>query len=281
LPQTPLVDSQFTQAEIFRLYREYFDHAEKKRRWSLKDDIPWHQCTRTLNPAVAEVVQTFCSVELYLPDYLAKLLPQVRAARGRAWFLCNWGYEESKHALALADWLVRSGQRTDEQMGDLDTELFQKEWHLPYDNALGMVCYTVFQELATWLHYKNLRKVLADNGGDPALDKVLLLLSVDERAHYDFFMRLVRIYLEVDRPMVLEQLRRVVNTFQMPAVWMFADSRQRVEAVRSMRIFDEELFLYKVVEPALAALGVHRSEIRQKKPRESVSVGARTASAVS
>jgi acyl-[acyl-carrier-protein] desaturase len=265
LSQATSLHSPAVQAQVFRLYREYFDHAERKRRWSLKDDIPWGQCNRALAPEIAEVVQTFCSVELYLPDYLSKLLPQVRTARGRAWFLANWGYEESKHALALGDWLLQSGQRSDEQMADLDTELFQHEWHLPHDSALGMICYTVFQELATWLHYKNLRRVLAEHGGDPALDRVLLLLSVDERAHYDFFMRLVRLYLEEDRPTTLDELRRVVNTFQMPAVFMFADSRQRVEAVRSLRIFDEEIFLYQVVEPALAALGVHRSELRQPR----------------
>jgi acyl-[acyl-carrier-protein] desaturase len=275
LAQTPQLDSPFIQAEVFRLYREYFNHAERKRRWSLEDGIPWDQCNRALDPAVAEVVQTFCSVELFLPDYLSKLLPQVRASRGRAWFLANWGYEESKHALALGDWLLRSGQRSDEQMADMESELFENEYMLPHDSALGMLCYTVFQELATWLHYKNLRGVLARSGGDPALDRVLLLLSIDERAHYDFFMRLTRLYLEIDRPATLDQLRRVVNTFQMPAVFMFADSRQRVEAVRSLRIFDEEIFLYQVVEPALAALGVQRSELRQRKsPRELVPVEA-------
>ena len=56
-----------------RLYRDYFDKAEKKRRWSLKDDIPWHECNRSLDPAIADVVQTFCAVELYLPDYVGKL----------------------------------------------------------------------------------------------------------------------------------------------------------------------------------------------------------------
>jgi acyl-[acyl-carrier-protein] desaturase len=270
---SPQLEGPIIQAELYRLYRDYFDHAEKKRRWSLKDDIPWDQCNRSLVPAIADVVQTFCSVELFLPDYLSKLLPQVRAVRGRAWFLANWGYEESKHSLALGDWLLRSGQRSDEEMADLEHELFGLEWDLPYDSALGMVCYTVFQELATWLHYKNLRSVLARQGGDPALDRVLQLLSVDERAHYDFFKRVIQIYLVYDRPATLEQLRRVVNTFRMPAVHMFADSQQRQEAVKEFGIFDEKMFLYEIVEPILDALGVHRSELRRKSPRQTVAPG--------
>jgi hypothetical protein len=35
-------------------------------------------------------------------------MPQVRGSRGRAWFHANWGYEESKHSMALGDWLLRS-----------------------------------------------------------------------------------------------------------------------------------------------------------------------------
>ena len=65
-----------------------------------------------MNPALADVVETFCAVELYLPDYLSKLIPQVRVNRGRAWMLANWGYEECKHSMVLEDWLLRSHQRT-------------------------------------------------------------------------------------------------------------------------------------------------------------------------
>src|SRR5688500_2805562 len=82
VPTSVQLENPAVLAELYRLYRDYFDLAEKRRRWSLKDDIPWDQCNRSLDPAVADVVQTFCSVELYLPDYLAKLLPQVRATRG-------------------------------------------------------------------------------------------------------------------------------------------------------------------------------------------------------
>ena len=261
-------------ARIYRLYRDYFDRAEKKRRWSVKEGIPWPQCNPSLDPAVADIVQTFCMVELYLPDYVGKLMPQVRANRGRAWMIANWGYEESKHSMALGDWLLHSGHRTEEQMADMDAAVFRHEWELPHDNARAMVCYTTFQELATWLHYRNLRQVVA--GRDPALDEVLRVISIDERAHYDFFKRLVQIYLEYDRPGTLEQLRRVVNTFKMPAVHMFVDGARRAAAVKALRIFDEDVFIYEVYEPVLAALGVQKSELRRRgSPRELVTTGVK------
>src|SRR6266852_1509209 len=141
---------------FYRLYREFFDLAEKKRRWSLTDDIPWDRVNQTMDPCVADVVESFCAVELYLPDYIAKALPMIRRNRGWAWFHANWGYEESKHSMALGDWLLRSGFRTEEQMADLEDRVFQHEWNLPVDSPSGMLVYAMVQELATFLHYRNL-----------------------------------------------------------------------------------------------------------------------------
>ena len=108
------------RVRFYRMYREFFDRAERKRRWSVAADIPWDQVNRNLPPEVADVVESFCAVELFLPDYIAKALPMIRANRGWSWFHANWGYEESKHSLALGDWLLRSGHRSEEQMADLE-----------------------------------------------------------------------------------------------------------------------------------------------------------------
>jgi acyl-[acyl-carrier-protein] desaturase len=255
-------------AAIYRLFRDYFDRAEKKRRWVITEDIPWDQCNPSLNPAVADVVETFCAVELYLPDYLGKLIPQVRENRGRAWMLANWGYEECKHSLALEDWLLRSGMRSEEQVADLHEEVFSHEWDLPYDNGRAMLCYTMFQELATRIHYVRLRDVVRREGGCPALERTLTLVATDEAAHADFFRKLVGIYLAYDRPGTLEQIRRVANSFRMPAVHMLADSRKRMNDVKELQIFDEPMFLSDVLGPVLQKLGVSRKELRQKNYRE-------------
>ena len=60
------------------------------------------------------------------------------------------------------------------------------------------------------------------------------MICVDERAHYDFFRRLIKLHLEEDRPGTLEQLRRVLNDFDMPAVHLLADGRRRVAAIKAM-----------------------------------------------
>jgi acyl-[acyl-carrier-protein] desaturase len=157
-------DSPPVREGLYRLYRAFFDRAERKRRWSLADDIPWGQVNRRMDSAVADVVESFCAVELYLPDYVAKALPMIRANRGWAFFHTNWGYEESKHSLALSDWLLRSGLRTEEQMADLEGQVGAHEWQLPHDSPHGMLVYAMVQELATWVHYRNLRLRVESQG---------------------------------------------------------------------------------------------------------------------
>jgi len=259
-------DTVEMESALWRLYRDFFDMAERKRRWSIRDDIPWGDCNPSLKPEVADVVESFCAVELYLPDYTSKILPVVRQSKGRAWFYANWGYEESKHSLAMGDWLLRSGHRTDEQMADLEGKIFAGAWNLPHDSALGMLVYAMVQELATALNYRNLRRRVHDRGGDPALSKLLMYVSVDEQAHYGFFRDCVRLFLKHDPDAVLEQLRRVMNNFAMPAIYDMADSRRRVAGIKALDIFSEDIYYREVYLPVLAALGVDRREMRNRLP---------------
>jgi acyl-[acyl-carrier-protein] desaturase len=182
--------------------------------------------------------------------------------------LANWGYEECKHSMVLEDWLLKARMRSDEQVADMHQEVFAHEWDLPYDNARAMIIYTTFQEVATRIHYTRLAQIVRREGGCPALERALQLVATDEAAHGDFFRRLVSIYLDYDRPGTLEQLRRVVNTFRMPSAHMLSDGMQRINEVKSFDIFTDEIFFFQVYEPVMTRLGVHRSEMRRKQPRE-------------
>lgn len=266
-------DSTGLEEAYYRLFREFFDKAEKKRRWSLRDDIPWDKVNPKLNPAIADVLETFCTVELYLPDYIEKAWPLLRNSRGRMWFHANWGYEEAKHSMAMGDWLVASGHRTEDQLREVETQVSQYVWNLPHDSPVGMVLYGMTQELATFLHYRNLRQCVENDAvGDPALSKLLSLISVDERAHHSFYLQVAKLYMEMDRSGTIEALRRVIHTFKMPAVDMLADSRRRVLAIKELKIFDEDMFFTDVVKQLLFELDIEWPEFRQRKPnRRSIS----------
>jgi acyl-[acyl-carrier protein] desaturase len=260
---------------LWRLFREFFDKAERKRRWRVADDIPWNECNPNLSPAIADVVESFCAIELYLPDYLGKILPVVRKpSKARVWFYANWGYEESKHSLALSDWLLKSKHRTEEYMADLDKRVFENEWNLPQDSHLGMLAYAMVQEQVTFLNYRNLRQRARDLGGDPALEKLLGYVSVDEAAHHVFFREAFELFLKHDRNSALNALRQVMDEFQMPAIHdLLDDNVRRLAQVRELEIFNEDIFYKEVLFKLLEDLNISKREFRpSKQPRKSAMV---------
>ena len=254
------------ERRMWQMFREFFDLAERRRRWKVADDIPWDQCNPALKPVIADVVETFCAVELYLPDYSAKILPKVRHSKSRTWFYANWGYEEAKHSLALGDWLLKSGHRSEEYMADLEGKVFAREWNLPQDDHLGMLVYAMVQEEATFVNYRNLRDRVKALGGDPALEKILQLMAVDEKAHHSFFRDCLKIYMELDRGAVIDQMRRVMNEFRMPAIHDLLDeSPRRVAGVRGLELFDGDVYYREVYRPILQELGISRQEMRSPR----------------
>ncbi len=264
-PPDPITCPELEGA-LWRLYRDFFDQAERRRRWNIREDIPWDQVNPKLNPAVADVIESFTAVELYLPDYTSRILPVVRQSKGRVWFYANWGYEESKHSLALTDWLLRSRQRSEEQIADLEKKVFTREWNLPHDSALGMLCYAMVQEQATWLNYRNLRNRTLELGGDPALEQLLMYLAIDEKAHHVFFRDAFALFLKYDREGTLAQMRRVMNDFAMPAIHDLLDeSQKRVARVRELELFSEEIYYREVYLPILQTLDVDRQEMRNRR----------------
>jgi acyl-[acyl-carrier-protein] desaturase len=255
------------EAARWRLYRDFFDQAERRRRWSIEKDIPWAEVNKDLDPAIADVVESFCAVELYLPDYLGHACSLYRYSRGQTWFHANWGYEESKHSLALGDWLLKAGMRREEQLADLEQLALGRHWPLPHDSPVAMIAYAMVQERATALNYRNLRRRVRELGGDPALERLLMFIAVDEQAHHSFFLETVQLFLKQDAAGTLEQLRRVMNDFAMPALDLLADGRQRAARIRELEIFNEDLYYREVYLPILEALGVERSEMRNRRTR--------------
>jgi acyl-[acyl-carrier-protein] desaturase len=254
------------ERQFYDLYLEYFHKAEANRRWNLREDIPWNQVGHDADPAVVQVMQSFMAVELFLPDYTSKLLHLVRASRGRAWFQANWGYEESKHSLAIETWLTESGSRTDHQIREFEEEILSREWSPDYDTPLEMMIYTTLQEFATSLNYRGLRR-LAQDANDPALDKVLVLLSRDETGHFEFFKNGTLLFMQQNRDLVLEKLNHVIRSFRMPAQDLIPDWDAQDQLIRRLGIFDDRIYMRDVVRPVLKALGVRPDELREARRR--------------
>lgn len=245
-----------------RLYREYlqfFEKAEAERRWSVFSDIPWEKVNRGASEELALCAETFCSVEMYLPDYVAGGINVVRDYFGQAWFQANWAYEESKHSLALTHYLVKSGKRSEEQMFDLQNRIFARKWALPFHTARQMTFYGCVQEMATFVIYvKHRERAAAEN--DEALRTIYDLVARDEIAHCRFYQSVIKVLLDEDRAGTLADMAHVFANFEMPGVGIVPDYDARILKMREAGI-DRSVFIQKVYMPILKHLGVSRHEM--------------------
>lgn len=249
-------------------YLRYFHTAETTRRWNVNDDIPWADVQQDAPANVRAVAQAYFAVESYVPDYTSKMLQLIRKSRGRHLFQASWGYEESKHGLAIGMWLVRSGTMTEDELIAFEDALYAAEWSLPYEDPLHVLCYTVLQEYATRLNYTRLRAYADKVGyGDPSFDRVFALLARDEAAHFGFFKSGLEVYLELYRDDALAALARVISEFAMPARAEIPGWSEREQLIVDLDIFNARVFVRDVVGPCLKSLHIDRKEMREASRR--------------
>jgi acyl-[acyl-carrier-protein] desaturase len=271
----PKLSVQAQMEEFF--YRElvkYLKLAEEKRRWNVFKDIHWDAANPESSETLAQCVETFCAVEMYLPDFTSKMLNMIRRSRGRAWFHVNWGYEESKHSLALEAWLLASGHRTEDQRQEVEKELSEAEWELPFDHPRQMTCYTMIQELATFWNYRNLEK-MAVQQKDRALTGALRLISVDERVHYNFYRNVVKEWMKHDDRGTVEDLKYVFDNFTMPGRTQIPRYDEAARVLAKTGIYGPREYVKLVKNPILEDLGLDRDfNIMEQREAESKAASA-------
>jgi acyl-[acyl-carrier-protein] desaturase len=247
------------EEKLYKEYLTFFEKAERERRWNVFEDVPWNRINKDASEHLALCAETFASVEMYLPDYVAGGINIVRSYFGQAWFQANWAYEESKHALTLNEYLVRSGKRTQEQVFDHQNQIFAKEWKLPFDTARQMTFYGCVQEMATFVIYvKHRERAAAEN--DECLRTIYDFIARDEIAHCRFYQSVIKILLDEDREGTLSDMAHVFANFQMPGVGIVPEYDERILKMREAGI-DRSVFIQKVYLPILKYLGVTRHDM--------------------
>jgi acyl-[acyl-carrier-protein] desaturase len=198
-----------TEDRLYKLFRDFFQQAELERRWNLWNDFAWDTVPTNPSPALVQAVTRAYHDELFLPDYSARALYHLRSSRGRAWFVTRWTYEEGKHLLVLAEWLMRCGAYTnDELRAQSDDLLLRFTWEPPYDDAPAVLADFLLWELKERERYRALR-TLALAEGDAVLAAVLVEILKDEDAHRDFLHQSLAIIAETYPEQVADAARRI------------------------------------------------------------------------
>lgn len=244
----------------YRIYLDFLETAENKRRWNIFNDVPWEKLDASkATDEVGDRVEIFCTEELYVPDYSSRGLDLSRSMFGMAWFQTCWAFEESRHGLVFREYLTRSGLRSPAQFEALETGTFSKEWKLPFQTIRQMTCYGALQESATFTAYNQQRNKARD-AGDEVLEAIFLFVGRDEAAHAGFYRDMLQLELIHNREETLADLAYVLSNFKMPGDGLIPDYRRRLAS--SGAGISPRVFLARVVWPLLSTLEISREEMK-------------------
>ena len=246
--------------QVYRVYLDFLETAEKKRHWNVFTDVPWDKLDPDKATAdVGQCVEIFCTEELYVPDYTSRGLDLSRAVFGTAWFQTCWAFEESRHGLAFREYLTRSGLRSPAQFEALETETFSRHWQLPFQTPRQMACYGALQEGATFTAY-NLQRNKARCLNDGVLEAIFFYVGRDEAAHAGFYRSMIQLELCRDRAETIDDLAYVLANFKMPGDGLIPDYRARLQS--SGAGISARAFLERVLWPLLSTVEISRDEMK-------------------
>ena len=244
-------------ARLHALYRASFEKAERERRWSVFDDVPWERARA--GAQLAGPVETFFCMHAALPEFVAKGLEAARSGPAPTWYIAGWAYEKSRHQLAFSEWLARTGCRSREELATLESKMLAGGCTSPFETATQLVFYGAIQELATFVTYAKHREI-AREAGDECLRTIYDFCARDEIAHARFFEAATRLYLEQARDATVADMALVLERFATPGELLLPDYEERMLAVREAGI-DRGVFIQRVYAPLLRRLGVNRREL--------------------
>ena len=262
---------------ITGLYRWYTSRSQQTRNWNADSSFAWKDVRRDHGDPLHVVIEGFYAVEQYVPDYVTALLKVIRQSYGRSQMHLRWGAEEEKHADVWRNAVLSMGRRSVSWMEDYTGQLRGREFQLPWDDALHMLFYAVFQERATQVNYLNLSLAVSSrsnspvysNDDDPVLEEVARTIAIDEAAHYHFFLEAARVFLYYFPLEATVALVDVMRHFTMPARDLIPDYDHFANVLHSTGIFTQRIHYRDVIAVALEQLGVRARQALEDGIRRS------------
>ena len=270
-------------------FERYFYKAMKVRNW-VPNELPikeMHEFGHLLSPDTVTIIQAYLGVEEYVGDYVQDGLELFHNNRVRRNLQLAWGMEELKHGWAWELVLLHSGLRTETQLKEYLEEVMSHKWtmrenHPGLETPLGVLCYAMVQERATYFNYDEMRKRIRSEYGLP--DKAtpeerkrghqtgaagaFQIVGRDEIAHHGIFLELTRIHMRYMPEETLETLLKVFRGFTMPALDFIPDGAELEEAMRRTKLHTPRKQITDVNNPILEALGFDNKRALERGVQE-------------
>ncbi len=264
------------QKESRASFEGYFTKAMKVRNW-VPNELPiaeMHELGHKLSPDTVTMIQAYLGVEEYVGDYVQEGLELFHNNRVRRNLQLAWGMEELKHGWAWELVLQHSEARTEAQLHEYIEEVLSHRWsmrenHPGLETPIGVLCYTMVQERATYFNYDEMRKRIRQEyelpekatpeerqrGHQVGAAGAFQIVARDEIAHHGIFLDLTRIHLRYLPDETLETLVKVFGGFTMPALDLIPNGVDLEAAMRRTKLHTPRKQVTEVNNPILEALG--------------------------
>lgn len=277
--------------ETREAFIRYFRKAVKVRNWTPWDDLPIDEVRERgdqLSDDTITIIQAFLGIEDFVGDYVEDTLNLVHGQRDRRNLQLAWGAEELKHAESWELVLLHSGRRTQRELEEYRDAVTAHTWrmrddHPGLDTPLGILCYAMLQERATYFNYNELRKRIRSEYGLPekateferargqqiGAAGAFQIVANDEIAHHGIFLELVRIHLRYRPHETLDTMLKVFMGFRMPALYLIPDASAMAAAIERSLIYTPLKYGRNVANPVLEALGLRNRRALERAVQES------------
>ncbi len=258
---------KWTQLELLHelepvVGRELDRHLSAAKEWFPHEYVPWSEGRNfagvlggedwdPTQSRVSEVARTALVVNLLTEDNLPSYHRDISlsfAADG-AWgtWIGRWTAEEGRHGAAIRDYLLTTRAVDPVALERERMSHMTQGFRSPYElDMLHTVAYVTFQELATRISHRNTGR----STEDPACERLLSRIALDENLHMIFYRNVLAAALETAPEQTMQAIWDVVATFQMPGSTIEGFTRRSVQMAMA-GIYDLRIHRDEVLAPVL------------------------------
>lgn len=252
VPEGPLADLEPAVARLLDR------HLETAKEWLPHDyvpwdvgrsfaDAPWQPSDSSLDPIARTALELNLLTEDNLPYYHLAIWSLFGGQGAWGEWARRWTAEEARHSMAIRDYLLVT-RAVDpvalerERMEHMSRGYYPRRIACPLD---GLV-YVTLQELATRIAHRNTGAIT----GDPAAERLLVRIAMDENLHYAFYRDVAAEALALDPSAMVLAMKRQVLGFAMPG-FELRGFRERAITIAAAGIYDLRIHHEQVLCPVL------------------------------